>query len=76
MSEPTTLLRFSDLQDRGIVRNREQLRNLINDFGFPAGFMLTPNARVYVEAEVEAWLASRRQASGQSRASVAHHVAA
>lgn len=63
MAEPTTLLRFADLSARGIVRNREQLRNLIRDHGFPAGFMLTPNARVYDESEVEAWLDRRRQAS-------------
>ncbi len=63
MSEPTTLLRFADLQARGIVRNREQLRNLIRDHAFPPGFMLTPNARVYDECLVEEWLAARRLAS-------------
>lgn len=63
MPEPTTLLRFAELQARGIARNREQLRVLINDHGFPRGFLLTPNARVYDEAEVEAWLDSRRRPS-------------
>jgi predicted DNA-binding transcriptional regulator AlpA len=61
MPEPTTLLRFADLQARGIARNREQLRVLINDHGFPRGFLLTPNARVYDETAVEAWLDSRRR---------------
>lgn len=68
MERPTTLLRFADLQARGIVRNREQLRNLINDYGFPSGFMLTPNARVYDEAEVEAWLQARRRLSSDAAA--------
>lgn len=63
MREPTTLLRFVDLQARRIVPNREYLRVLIRDHGFPPGFMLTPNARVYDEAEVEAWLEKRREAS-------------
>jgi hypothetical protein len=65
---PTSLLRFSDLQARGIARNREQLRILIREHGFPAGFMLTPNARVYDLAEVEAWLQMRREASSDHEA--------
>lgn len=59
-SSGTHLLRFNDLQSRGIARNREQLRNLVRDHGFPAGFMMTPNARVYDAAEVEAWIDARR----------------
>jgi hypothetical protein len=68
MPEPTTLLRFADLQTRGIARNREQLRCLISNHGFPRGFLLTANARVYDEAEVEAWLDSRRQPAPRDRA--------
>ena len=64
MTGPTVLLRFADLSERGIVRNREQLRKLIRDHGFPPGFMLTPHARVYDECEVEAWLDRRRSAVG------------
>ena len=63
MNAPTVLLRFSDLQARGIVRNRVQLSNLIRDQGFPTGFMLTANARVYDESEVEDWVRARREAS-------------
>lgn len=68
MESPTKLLRFADLQARGIVRNREQLRNLVNDYGFPAGFLLTPNARVFKEAEVEAWIEGRAHAPYESQA--------
>lgn len=63
MSDFTTLLRFADLQARGIVRNREQLRVLIAAHNFPGGFMLSPNARVYDQAEVEGWLEERRRLS-------------
>ena len=61
MNKTSVLLRFADLKDRGIARNREQLRCLISDHGFPRGFLLTPNARVYDETAVEAWLDSRRR---------------
>lgn len=63
MKKASVLLRFAELRERGIVRNREQLRCLINEHGFPRGFLLTPNARVYDDAEVEAWLDSRRRPS-------------
>lgn len=68
MTDGTVLLRFSDLVARGIVRNREQLRNLVSNQGFPAGWMLSPNARVWDLPEVEAWLQARREASGQAAA--------
>lgn len=67
MNDHTTLWRFADLQARGIIRNREQMRNLVRDQGFPPGWMLSPNARVWDAAEVEAWLQTRREASRPSR---------
>jgi hypothetical protein len=60
MADPDTLLRYTDLERRGIVRNRQQLSNLIHDYGFPPGWLLTPNARVWDAVDVEAWLAARR----------------
>lgn len=54
----TVLLRFPDLQERGIARSWAQLKNL-QKLGFPLGRMLSPNARVWTEDEVDAWLASR-----------------
>lgn len=68
MAEPTILLRLADLQARGVVRSRQQLRNLIIDHGFPAGFLLTPNVRVYCAAEVETWLEGRRLSDTQNGA--------
>ena len=53
------LLRFKNLQERDFVRSREQLSNLIETCGFPLGRWLSPNTRVWDEAEVLAWLQSR-----------------
>ena len=53
------LLRFRDLKDRKIVTNHVTLKRWIEREGFPPGLMLGPNTRVWREADVEAWLASR-----------------
>jgi hypothetical protein len=53
------LLRFSDLKDRNIVHNHVTLGRWIASQGFPSGFMLGPNTRVWREADIEAWLQSR-----------------
>ncbi len=53
-------LRFRDLVERGIIRNRVTLGRWIRDQGFPAGVLLGPNSRAWPEADVDAWLASRR----------------
>jgi hypothetical protein len=76
MREFTTLLRFADLQARGIIRNREQLRVLIAHHSFPSGFMLSPNTRVYDQADVEAWLDDRRRKGGGPPSPVAGAQAA
>ena len=52
-------LRFRDLKDRRIVSNHVTLGRWIANQGFPSGFMLGPNTRVWREAEIDAWLQSR-----------------
>lgn len=52
-------LRFCDLKDRGIVKNRATLGNWIKDRGFPPGQLTGPNSRTWSEDEVEAWLQRR-----------------
>ena len=52
-------LRFRDLLERGVVRNRPTLRNWIQKRGFPPGQLTGPNTRTWDESEVETWLASR-----------------
>ena len=59
--QPTRILRYEDLKERGIVRNRATLRNwtLNERIGFPKGRWVGPNSKGWVESEVEAWLARR-----------------
>jgi predicted DNA-binding transcriptional regulator AlpA len=52
-------LRFRDLVERGVVRNRPTLQNWIRDRGFPSGQLTGPNSRTWGEDEVEDWLARR-----------------
>jgi hypothetical protein len=53
------LLRFGDLKEQGIVRNWPQLRRLVETQGFPQGFYLSANTRVWDDSAVEEWLANR-----------------
>jgi hypothetical protein len=53
------LLRYRDLFDRQIVRNRVQLRRLQEHHGFPRGRLLSPNTRTWTETEIANWYASR-----------------
>jgi predicted DNA-binding transcriptional regulator AlpA len=65
------LIRYQDLVERGIVSSRMTLKRLIDNQGFPAGCLITPNARAWEEAEVDAWIKNRptvrkRDMSGNS----------
>jgi predicted DNA-binding transcriptional regulator AlpA len=53
------LLRFKDLQARGIVNNWPMLKRRIERDGFPVGRMIGPNQRAWTEQEVEKWVESR-----------------
>ena len=53
------LIRFADLKERNIVRNRATLHNWVQREGFPPGRMIGPNTRAWTEDEVAAWLNSR-----------------
>ena len=55
----TRLLRFHDLQFRGIVFSRVQLNNLIAKEKFPPGLKLSANTRAWRETDVEEWISSR-----------------
>ena len=54
-----SLLRYADLEARGIVSSRVQLGRLQRYYGFPRGRMLSPNCRTWTEQEIEQWYASR-----------------
>jgi predicted DNA-binding transcriptional regulator AlpA len=64
----TTLLRFRDLKERGIVNSWPQLRRMIDLHEFPAGRLLSPNIRAWTGAEIDDWIASRpsRPVAGSS----------
>ena len=59
-------LRFKDLKQRNIVRNWTTLTRLMREQGFPAGTRVGAQARAWEEAEVAAWLESRRIALGRA----------
>lgn len=64
MATPTTtFLRFADLVERGIVRNRVTLSRWIKSQGFPPPVKLGPNTAAWSTAAVEAWVASRPNAA-------------
>jgi predicted DNA-binding transcriptional regulator AlpA len=52
-------VRFHDLRAVGIVSNWPQLYNLIDEYDFPPGVLLSPNIRAWDIEEVQRWLASR-----------------
>jgi hypothetical protein len=56
----TKLLRYRDLEAAGIVGNRMRLKRLVEAEGFPSGFMLSANTRVWQADEVQAWLDAKR----------------
>jgi hypothetical protein len=58
------MLRFKDLQARGIVKNWMTLKRWIEKEGFPPGIKLAANTRAFPEDEVNEWLASRPVCNG------------
>jgi predicted DNA-binding transcriptional regulator AlpA len=52
-------IRFPDLVAKGVVNSRMTLKRLIDTHGFPPGKLITPNARAWSEAEVDAWVNDR-----------------
>jgi hypothetical protein len=52
-------LRYIDLVERNIVRNRQTLKNWIDKNGFPTGQLTGPNLRTWGEDDVRVWLDSR-----------------
>jgi predicted DNA-binding transcriptional regulator AlpA len=52
-------LRFRDLQARGIITSWPILKRRVDLDGFPPGKKVGPNTRIWDEAEVDAWVASR-----------------
>jgi hypothetical protein len=60
------ILRYTDLQEAGIVNNRATLYRWIKHHGFPQGILLGPNTRAWPEDDVKKWIQSRPLVIGQS----------
>ena len=61
MNSPKRLLTYPMLVERGIFSNRMTLSRSIKNYGFPRPYKLSPQRVAWDEAEIDAWLASRRQ---------------
>jgi predicted DNA-binding transcriptional regulator AlpA len=57
------LLRFADLKALGIVKNRVTLSRWVQGQGFPSGFLIGANTRVWRESDIEQWLAERERSA-------------
>jgi hypothetical protein len=71
------LIKYAQLKQRGICKNRERLRQLIERHGFPPGFWTGPNTHVWFEDVVDAWLETRpieRPPTNQARSRKAASV--
>ena len=60
-------IRFKTLQAKGIAESWAFLRNLIENYGFPPGKLLSPQIRIWAEDEVGAWVETRPVAPAEPR---------
>jgi hypothetical protein len=60
-TDPIRVFCFADLKKAGIVSHWSSLRQLVDCEGFPPGILLSPGKRVWTEASIVEWLASRPQ---------------
>ena len=54
-----TYIDYNGLLRKGVFNSRMTLWRAIRDRGFPEGILITPSRRVWSEADVDAWIASR-----------------
>jgi hypothetical protein len=64
-------VRFADLKKAGIVKSWQQVKNIIEDVGFPPGIMLSENVRAWDLDEVLAWLETRPEYKPESETEAA-----
>ena len=58
------LLRFADLVQLGIFKNRVTLGRWVQQERFPPGFLLAANTRVWRAEDVQDWIDARAAESG------------
>ncbi len=61
--ETLKCLRFSDLVELGIIRNRMTLKRWVESGHFPAPIRLGPNSIAWRASDVQAWLDARTDAT-------------
>jgi hypothetical protein len=52
-------LRYADLVQLGLFKNRQSLKNAVDNYGFPRGALTGENSRTWGEGEVQDWIDSR-----------------
>ena len=57
--DPDKTYKFRHLQNAGVVRDRDDLKNKQDNFGFPSGRLMTPRDRQWTGEELNSYLASR-----------------
>ncbi|MBI1189018.1 MAG: AlpA family phage regulatory protein [Alphaproteobacteria bacterium] len=62
----TRYLRFADLVERRIVKNRATLCRWQQRHGFPRPVRLGPNTAAFRESDIEAWLREREAAAAEA----------
>lgn len=60
------LRRYDFLVEKDIVKSRKQLNHMIDRDGFPPGFLLSPQVRVWEEDDIERWLELRKSMGGKA----------
>ena len=64
VKDPTrTYLDYRAIEQRGVTKSRQGLDKLIANHGFPVGIIMGGRARRWNEAEVDAWVNARQQAT-------------
>jgi hypothetical protein len=58
--KPRSYSRFADLKERGIVRSREHLDDLIKNHGFDPGYKFSQKCRVWDDDTTDAWIESKK----------------
>jgi hypothetical protein len=57
--DPRKAYKFRHIQNSGLVRDRDDLKKKVDNFGFPAGRLLTPRDRQWTGEELNTYYESR-----------------
>ena len=66
--ETLRCLRYSDLVELGIIRNRMTLKRWVESGNFPPPIRLGSNSIAWISSDVQAWLDARIAESGPDEA--------